>query len=253
METDGRSFELFLEVYGTLPRAGPGGEEHTIRALGLVPGRSPRTVLDLGCGPGAQTVCLASVLPEAQILAVDLLPTMVAEAERRLAEADFGERARAVVGDMAVPPVEPGTQDLIWCEGAIYNLGVTAALTAWRPLLRAGGSVAFTEPVWEVESPPTEVHRWWTSEYPPISDRSGVEARIAAASYRTVGSFVLPASAWWDEYYGPMQQRVASLRARLPDDPLAVEVVEGAEVEIEMFRRFSDCYSYEFFIVQPMG
>ncbi len=31
---------------------------------------------------------------------------------------------------MASPPVEPATQDLIWCEGAIYNKGVTEGLDA---------------------------------------------------------------------------------------------------------------------------
>lgn len=209
--------------------------------------------MDLGCGPGAQTVCLASALPEAQILGVDVLPSMVAEANRRFTAAGFGGRVVAAAGDMAAPPVEPGTQDLIWCEGAIYHIGVTEGLTAWRPLLRPGGSAAFTEPVWLVASPPAVVDDWWTSEYPAISHRAGVEERIKAASYRTITSFVLPASAWWDEYYGPMQEQVASLKARLPDDPVAAEVAATAEAEIEVFRRFSDCYSYEFFIVQATG
>ena len=90
-----------------------------MQALRLVPGPAPRTVLDLGCGPGAQTVALASALPEARLLALDLLPSMVDEANRRFAAAGFGDRVVAQVGDMAAPPVEPGTQDLIWCEGAI--------------------------------------------------------------------------------------------------------------------------------------
>jgi len=253
VESDGRSFELFLEVYGTLPRAGPGGDEHTVRALGLVPGPSPETVLDLGCGPGQQTVALASALPEGRIVALDVLAPMVEQANRRFTAAGFGDRVVALVGDMAEPPVDPGSQDLIWCEGAIYNLGVTEALGAWRPLLRPGGSVAFTEPVWLVESPPQEIRDWWSSEYPAISRRAGVEARIESASYRTVGSFVLPASAWWDEYYGPMRDRVASLRERLPGDPVASDVAAAAEAEIDYFVRFSDCYSYEFFSVQPVG
>jgi trans-aconitate methyltransferase len=253
VEPDGYRFEVFLEVYGTLPRAGPGGDVHTLRALGLVPGPGPHAVLDLGCGPGKQTVVLASALPEARLVAVDVLPSMVEEANRRVTAAGFRDRVVAVVGDMAAPPVETGSRDLIWCEGAIYSMGVTEALRAWRPLLGSGGSVAFTEPVWLVESPPEEIRDWWSSEYPAISDRAGVEARIEAASYRTVGSFVLPASAWWDEYYGPMQDRVASLRERLPDDPIAGDVAAAAEAEIDYFRRFSDCYSYEFFIVQPAG
>ncbi len=251
METDGRSLQLFLEVYGTLPRAGPGGDEQTIRALKLVPGPAPHQVLDLGCGPGAQTVALATALPQARFVALDLLPSMVETANERFAAAGLGDRVVAVVGDMAEPPVDPGSQDLIWCEGAIYNLGVTEALTAWRPLLEPGGSVAFTEPVWLVESPPDELHDWWTSQYPVISDRAGVEARIEAASYRAVASFVLPPSTWWDEYYAPMQERIAGLRQRLPGDPTAGQVVAAAEAEIDYFRRFSDCYSYEFFIVEP--
>lgn len=208
-------------------------------------------MLDLGCGPGAQTVALALAVPEARIMAVDVLTSMVAEADRRFTAAGFGSRVQAIEGDMAAPPVETGSQDLIWCEGAIYNLGVTEALSAWRSLLRRGGCVAFTEPVWLVDSPPSEIHDWWASEYPAISGRAGVEARVEAASYRTIESFVLPASAWWDEYYGPMQDRVTSLRERLPDDPIANEVSAEAEAEIDYFRRFSDCYSYEFFIVQP--
>jgi trans-aconitate methyltransferase len=251
VEPDDRAFALFLEVYGTLPRAGPGGDEHTRRALRSVPGPPPRSVLDLGCGPGAQTLALASALPEARVVAVDLLPSMVEKANRRIAAAGLGDRVVAVLGDMASPAVEPGSQDLIWSEGAIYNVGVTEGLEAWRHLLPPEGSVAFTEPVWLVANPPGEIRDWWEAEYPSITDRAGVEARIAAASYRTVASFVLPASAWWTDYYEPMQDRIAALRRRLPGDPVAQEVAAAAELEIGHFRRFSACYSYEFFVVQP--
>jgi trans-aconitate methyltransferase len=249
--SDPRTFELFLEVYGTLPRAGPGGDEHTRRALELVPGDASPVVLDVGCGPGAQTLCLARALPEARILAVDLLAEMVQETNRRISEAGLTDRAQAVMGDMAQLLVQPGSQHLIWCEGAIYFMGVAEALRTWRPLLAVGGTVAFTEPVWLTEAPPHEVHSWWLSEYPAMSDDGQIRAQIDLAGYRTVGSFTLPASAWWDEYYKPMQTRIAALQARLPDDPAAVEVVRSAQVEIDMFQRFSEHYSYAFYIVQP--
>ncbi len=248
---DDHTMRLFLEVYGTLPRAGPGGDEHTVRALASVPGGVPRSVLDLGCGPGAQTEALARALPTARILGVDLLPAMVEAANRRFVDAHIQDRVAAAVGDMAEPPVAPGSQDLIWCEGAIYNLGVTEALSTWRSLLAPDGAVAFTEPVWLVDSPPDEILDWWLSDYPAITNDEGVRARIGEADYRTIGSFSLPASAWWDEYYQPMQASIAALRARLPDDPTALEVTSAAESEIEVFCRFSDCYSYAFFIVQP--
>ena len=169
---DDHAFELFLEVYGTLPRAGPGGDAHTVRAVSLVPGEAPAAVLDLGCGPGAQTAALASALPEARIVAVDVLPAMVEEAGRRFIERGIDDRVVAVMGDMAAPPVTPASQDLIWSEGAIYNLGVTEALRAWRPFLKSTGTVAFTEPVWLMDSPPTEILDWWLAEYPAITDLS---------------------------------------------------------------------------------
>lgn len=67
------------------------------------------------------------------------------------------------------------------------------------------------------------------------------------------GVVLLPAAAWWDEYYQPMQSRITGLEERLPDDPVAAKIVGGAKAEIDYFRRFSNCYSYEFFIVQPAG
>lgn len=249
--SDPHTFELFLEVYGTLPRAGPGGDEHTRRALKTVPGDAPQVVLDVGCGPGAQTICLAQALPQARILAVDLLAEMVEETNRRLTAAGLAGRAQAVMGDMAQLLVQPGSQDLIWCEGAIYFMGVEQALRTWRPLLAAGGTVAFTEPVWLTAAPPQEVRTWWLSEYPAMSDDDQIRAQIDLAGYRTVASFPLPASAWWDEYYQPMQERLEALQARLSDDPAAVEVVRSAQVEIDMFQRFSEHYSYAFYLVQP--
>lgn len=249
MADDDRSFEYFLEVYGTLPRAGPGGDDHTRRALDSVPVEAV-TVLDLGCGPGQQSLVLADALSGAEIRAIDVLPSMVDEANRRFRSANLGHRVRAEVGDMAAPAVEPGTQDLVWAEGSIYNVGVTEALTAWQPLLRPGGGVAFTEVVW-LADPPDELREWWMAEYPAISDAAGVVDRIRAASFDLVDSFVLPASAWWDEYYTPMRARIAELRQRRADDPVALEIAAQAELEVDMFERFSDAYSYAFFVVSP--
>jgi hypothetical protein len=47
-----------------------------------------------------------------------------------------------------------------------------------------------------------------------------------------------------------MLDRVAGLRQRLPDAPIASEVAAVAEAEIDCFHRFSDSYSYEFFVVE---
>jgi SAM-dependent methyltransferase len=248
---DPRTFDLFLEVYGSLPRAGPGSTADTLRALSLVPTADLRSVLDLGCGPGAQTVALAEALPEASILALDLVPSMVAEVRRRIAEAGLAPRVRAEIGDLTAPGLANASWDLIWCEGAIYFAGVEAALRTWKPLLAAGGSVSFTEPLWIHPSPPHELQAWWREQYPAITDEEGIETAIDAAGYDLVAFFVLPPESWWDAYYRPMENRIPEFAAAHPDDEIATEIVAEATEEIEVFRANSKYYSYGFFVVQP--
>jgi trans-aconitate methyltransferase len=248
---DPRTFELFLEVYGMLPRAGPGSTADTLRALGLVPTEKIRSVLDLGCGPGPQTLVLAEALPKALVLALDLVPHFVEEARRRVVQSGLEDRVRVEVSDMMTVEVPEASQDLIWCEGAIYFAGITNALTAWISLLTKSGTVVFTEPVWIHPSPPAELVAWWRKEYPAITDDEGVRAAVAAAGYDVVGSFPLPVASWWDEYYGPMEMKIPEFLAAHPNDSIAREIAEEATGEIEMFRRHSDFYSYAFFVVRP--
>lgn len=249
--TDSRTFELFLEIYGTLPRAGPGSAEITLEALAQVRHNDPMTVLDLGCGPGAQTLVLAEALPKASISALDLTPSMAAEAHRRVAQAGYGDRVTVEVGDMMAPGASPASVDLIWCEGAIYFAGVTTALQTWKPLLTPKGAVAFTEPIWIHRNPPADLVAWWHDEYPAITDESGVRDAVEAAGFDTIFSFALPADSWWTEYYSPMKGRIREFLAAHPDDALAGEIAAEAEKEIETFERYSDYYSYGFFVVRP--
>ena len=82
----------FLEVYGRLPRAGPGSDELTRRAFETLPSLpdTPR-ILDVGCGPGMQTVELLRNC-SGSVVALDLLPEMI---DRTIAEAE-----RAGVSDL---------------------------------------------------------------------------------------------------------------------------------------------------------
>jgi trans-aconitate methyltransferase len=245
--------ERFLAMYGALPRAAPGSDEATRAALATLPKGARKTILDLGCGPGAQTMSLAGALPNSDIVAVDVLPSMVVETARRSRAAGAANRIVAAVADMAAPPVAHGSQDLVWCEGAIYFLGVTTALRTWRPYLTGSGCVAFTEPVWLRCDPDEEIAIWWSTEYPAITDANGVRQAIRDAGYRVIDSFVLPAEAWWTDYYGPMEAKIPEFLAEYRRDEIALEIAAAAEKEISMFRRFSDAFSYAFFIANPVS
>jgi SAM-dependent methyltransferase len=250
MDLDEPVRAAFFALHDGLPREGPGSRESTARALALAKPLpvAPR-VLDIGCGPGAQTMDLAELLPEASIIAVDLHPPFVAETERRARARGVADRVRAQPADMTALPFADASFDLVWCEGAAYVMGLPAALAAWRRLLPPGGRLALTEAVWLRPDPPADVRRFWHEGYPAITDVAGCRAIIEQAGYEPRGDFVLPASAWWDEYYRPLRARMEALAAARGDDPALAQVLDEHRREIAMYERHGDAYGYAFFVM----
>ncbi len=247
--SDPKQRAIFFDVHDGLPRQGPGSFESTKRALemaGPLPA-APR-VLDIGCGPGMQTLHLAELLPTATIAAVDSYAPFIEDLKSRSVVAGCAERIEPMVGDMAALPFEPGSFDLIWCEGAAYFLGVEQALLNWRSLLSPGGALALSEAVWLKDNEneaPQRVRACW-DEYPAMKDVPANRALVAKSGYELKGDFVLPVSDWLEEYYAPMQKRLIALAEKYKDDPVGQAVMAEIQEEINVCRQFSDFYSYVF-------
>jgi serine/threonine-protein kinase HipA len=240
----------FFELHTGLPREGPGDDSITQRAVELLPELPPNpVVVDVGCGPGGQTLVLARALG-VKVTGIDIHPPFVEVLERRAEAAGLAHLIEAREGDMSALPFDRGTVDLIWCEGAIYFLGLRDGLILWRPLLAEGGIVALSEAVWTVEEPPAEAREMWEQWYPAITDAMGCIAQAADAGYETLDHFTLPPESWWTHYYGPMEERVEELRPRAADDPVLAQVLTEAELEMDIHRRFGHTYSYEFLILK---
>lgn len=241
---------VFFEVYEALPRQGPGSRECTAQALALCRGLPARpAILDLGCGGGAQTLDLAA-LTDGRLDALDVHEPLVTRLAQQVAARGLSDRVRPAVGDMARPPCAPRSLDLIWCEGAAYFLGIENALRTWRPLLRPGGYLAFTEVVWRRADPPQELRAFWAREYPLITDAEAHLATARHCGYDVAGHFTLPDSAWWTDFYTPMGARVAELRAARAADSQALTALDAIQAEIDLHRRFAAWYGYEFFVLR---
>ncbi|HUG86234.1 MAG TPA: methyltransferase domain-containing protein [Euzebya sp.] len=246
--------EDFFILHQGLDREGPGSAGSTRQALSLVTDLPPdAVVLDIGCGPGAQTLVLAKALPQARIIAVDLHDQFVTELNRRAAAAGVAGRVHAVVGDMAFLPAvleEAGVDvvDLLWCEGAAYVLGFERALEQWRPLLRPGGRLALTEAVWTAPTVPRAVRDYWQTEYPDLQIAQTRRAQIAAAGYQRIGDFTLPV-ADWEAYYGPLRTRLDRLRG----DPALAGVVAAHDEELAVFDSGgATSVGYQFFVMRRL-
>ena len=142
----------------------------------------------------------------------------------------------------------PGSVDLIWSEGAAYIFGFQESLRSWRLLLRPGGLMAVTECTWLVDQPPDEAAAFWQDAYPDMGTIETNCRRVQAVGLEVLGTFTLPKSAWWDEYYTPLLKRVGQLRPTA--DPQLAAHLDATQQEIDLFRRHSDAYGYVFFLLR---
>ncbi|TPV92439.1 MAG: class I SAM-dependent methyltransferase [Myxococcales bacterium FL481] len=245
-----RAEELMLSVFGSLPRQGPGSLACTRRALARCEPLPPDAkIIDLGCGVGAQTLHLAS-LTSGSILAIDRHPPSIARLRAAIAERGLSHRVHARVADFGALDLPPLSFDLVWSEGALYNLGLDHALPLCAGLLRSKGYLAFTDAVWRTIDPPAEVRAAFAQEYPSMRRVDEVLALIERGPWRRVDHFDLPDEAWWDAFYGPLEQRLAQLRSAYVGDEELLTAVDELAREPEMHRRLGHHYGYTFFIAQ---
>ncbi len=246
---------VFFDVQRGLPRQGPGSHDSTSKALALCADlpSEPR-LLDVGCGPGAQTMVLAANLP-GRIIAVDNCQEYLDVLRDRAAQAEVADRVEILNADMAALELPAESIDIIWCEAAAYAIGIPTALQAWRPLLKDGGYLVFSELVWLwlQEHAPAALREFWASEYPAMTSVDAVLKSIDAAGYQREGDFTLPDEAWWAEYYGPLEAKLPGLREKYASDQMALSVVEATQAEIEMRRNYPTYYGYQFFVTRKLS
>lgn len=247
--SDPQQRNVFFDAHSNLPREGPGNRDSTARALRLM-GPLPKTplIIDIACGPGAQTLDLADLVPDARIVAFDAYPPYLKELKRRAAAAGVAARIETRAGDMAALAVDAGTADVLWCEGAAYIIGVPQALSLWPPLLKPGGRIALTEPVWLKPDPPATVRKNW-DEYPAMTDVPGCREIIRRAGLKLLGDFLLPEAAWWDDYYGPLDARRRQLEAKYAGNAVAKAVLQEMADEVATYRSYSAYFGYQFFVM----
>ncbi len=205
-------------------------------------------ILDIGCGPGMQTVELLK-LTDGTVVALDVFAQMLDRVTELAAAEGVGDRLETLEMDMNQMEFADGSFDVVWSEGAIYFLGFEGGLRKVKPFVKAGGFVAVSEAVWLKEERPQEVVDFW-QEYPEIDTVENKLAVIDSLGYESVGHFVLPPSAWTDEYYDPMQQRIDEKRPQWVEDEEGAAVLQMAQHEIDVFRRNPDCFSYAFFVMR---
>jgi trans-aconitate methyltransferase len=231
----------FFELHSDLPREGPGEPADVAWATALAGVPADARICDAGCGPGADIAALLDAAPGGHVTAIEAHAAFVAAAARCW---QGDPRVTVLHGDMARIG---GPFDLIWCAGALYFLGLAEGLRLWREALAPGGLIAFSEPCYFVSVPSEAARAVWEGEG-TVRDRAGIEAGIAAAGYRLLGTRVL-SDASWEAYYTPMEARIAALAPGAGPD--LAQVLDEGRREIALWRAARTETGYLLCVVAP--
>ena len=210
------------------------------------------SILDVGCGSGAQTLILARQ-DGARVVAIDNHLPFLDELERRAQAAGLADKIETHVHDMAEMEellADHQPFDVVWAEGSLYVMDFAEGLRACRGMLKPGGGLAASELTWLRPDAPKECRDYFAAQYPAMRDVAGNLALMKDCGYDVLGHFTLPESAWWLPYYQPLATRVAELREKYRDDAAKLEMLVWVDEEIEMYRRFSTYYGYVFYLAR---
>lgn len=243
--------EIFWEVHSDNKQEGPGCLESTKKAFEMLKD-VPDTphILVIGCGPGREVIDLANI-SNAQITAVENHEPYLKQLEARAEAANISDRIEIVLGDMFDMKFEDGTFDIIWIEGALYFIGVEKGLKEWKRFLKPGGYVCFTELCWLKENAPEEIRGFFKEGYPQMKNVQDNLEFIKNAEYEVINHFTTPEKAWFD-YCNPIEEKIKHLRKKHKEDKKALEYLDIEEREIEMYKKYSEWYGYEFFLTKSV-
>lgn len=123
----------------------------------LVPAGSYRRILEVGCAEGHFTEQIAGRFPDAQILAIDLVPLAL---ERARARSAGRPNVRFRCHDIGKQPID-GTFDLIFCMGVLeYGPGLSELDSVRASIVDALGPGGYL--LLETHAvPPDLERRWW--------------------------------------------------------------------------------------------
>ena len=245
-------FNLICEYYSSLERQGPGSPETTIKALSFIDNLSDESrIADIGCGTGGQTMVFAEHIP-GHITGIDLFPAFIDLFNRNAAQRHLQDRVGGLVASMEELPFQSAELDLIWSEGAIYNIGFERGINEWRKFIKPGGYIAVSEASWFTEERPAEIEDYWRDAYPEIDTISSKVKQLQKAGYIPVATFVLPENCWTENFYKPQIAAQESFLKKHAGDKAAEGFIAAERHEAALYHKYRKYYGYAFYIGKKM-
>ena len=246
-------FQLLIDLHKRAKRQGPGGdlEIEKMIDLAMLDQSSQLKIADIGCGTGSSALKLAHML-NASVTAIDFLPEFIEVLQGRIQQEGLADKVEPLVCSMDNLPFRDDDFDLIWSEGAIYNIGFTKGVNYWKRFLKPDGLLVVSEITWTTNARPEEIERHWLQEYPEIGTASEKINILEQGGYSPIAYFTLPEHCWINNYYRPMQRGFPEFLSRNDNSSEANAIVAAEEKEIDLYERFKDYYSYGVYVAKKL-
>jgi len=245
-------FNLICEFFSNMERQGPGSPDATLKALSFIDNLTDKSLIaDIGCGTGGQTMILAQHAP-GHITGLDLFPGFIDLFNANATKLNLQNKVKGIVGSMDNLPFQEEELDLLWSEGAIYNIGFERGLNEWRKYLKMGGYVAVSESSWFTDERPDEINKFWMDAYPEIDTIPNQVAKIYKAGYLPVATFILPEICWIEHYLTPKIRAEKIFLNKYAGNKNAEEFIVSQRYEEELYRKYKEFYGYTFFIAKKV-
>ena len=235
-------------LFADMDKLSPGDDSLSLYVLRSLPQHRFDVVVDAGCGAGRQTFVLADEL-KTPIDAVDSYRPFLDRLKQRAKEKGLAQLVRTHCMDIKNIPSAFPKIDLLWAEGAAYNIGFANALATWAKAIKPNGFAVVNELCWlRDDKIPDAVKEFFRSGYPEMQSVEQNIQTAEEAGYKLFNTYTLPKETWVEDYYDILEPRARSLvnHSDVAIRDFAVETLK----EIETFKIAEDSYGYVFYVLQ---
>ena len=250
MEEQEKYIRALIELHRGLERQGPGDTDFSDDIISQLPElpTKPR-IADIGCGTGAGTLFLADKF-RSKVRAVDISRDFLDELDNRAKQRGLEHLVETIECDMKSLDWKPESIDLLWSEGAAYNLTFKGALKAWGPLMAPNGIAVISEIGYFTSEVPESLKVYWQNAYPAIGTESENSIHANSSGFKILGIHRLPSKAWWENYYGPLRDNMNFFKHS--EDSIMQAVIKETEEEMKLFEEHEEQYGYSFYMMKAV-